>query len=81
MPAEGALRSPKVKSLKELHLVHSKEGRALEDFKQWLRGFRGFGKDTSQPKLAVIKTQSYSILLGCPDGHEAASSTVSCWVI
>lgn len=81
MPADRALRSPKVKSIKELHLVHSKEGDDLERFKQYLRGFRGFGNDTSQPKLAVIKTQSYSILLGCPDVHEAARSTVSCWVI
>ena len=81
MPAERAFQSPNVKPVEELHLVHSTEEKAFKGFKQYLKGFRGVGRDTSQPKLAVVRTQSYSLLLGCPDGHQAATSAVSCWVI
>ena len=80
MPAETALQSPTVKSIEELNLVHHTEGKALEGFKQYLKGFRGVDQDMSQPKLAVVRTQSYSLLLGCPDS-QAASSAVSYWVM
>ena len=80
MPAGRAFQSPKVKSIGELQLVHSTEEKALEGFKQYLKGFRGVGRDMSQLKVAVIKTQSYSILLGCSDDHQAASAAISCWV-
>ena len=81
VPARTALQSPKMKQIQALRLVHSTEEGAMQGFKQYLMGFRGVGKPTSQPKLAVVKTQSYSILLGCQDGDESATSGLSCWVM
>lgn len=65
--------------LGQMQLVHADQAKALNGFVQYLTGFRGAGKPLSQPKMAVVKTQTYTLLLGCINSQDSNSTTIQCW--
>lgn len=63
LPAEKAAVMSQTRLLRDMQLVHDGQAQKLQDFGQYLQGFRGAGNPTSQPKVAVVKTASYKLLL------------------
>ena len=66
--------------LGQMQLVHADQAKALHGFVQYLTEFRGAGKPLSQPKMAVVKTQTYTLLLGCNNSQDSNSTSLQCWV-
>ena len=81
MPMEKAVQAPNCRLIGALQLVHARQVEALKGFKQYLRGFRGAAKVRSQPKVAVVNTQSYCLYLGHATDSDAPEAAIQCWVV
>jgi len=80
MLADKAKNLQTIVRLGQMQLVQVDQGKALHGFVQYLTGFRGAGKSLSQPKMAVVKTQTYMLLLGCNNGQDSSSTALQCWL-
>ncbi len=67
--------------LGQMQLVQADQAKALHGFVQYLTGFRGAGKPLSQPKMAVVKTQAYTLLLSCSADRGTSRIALQCWVL
>ena len=81
MPADNARSMPNKVSIGHMQLAQQEQAQKLQGFVQYLQGFRGLGRPISQAKMAVVKTQSYTLLLGAPDGDMTKSVSLKCWVL
>ena len=77
MSADKAKTMQNLVPIGMLRSVHAAEATALKGFVQYLTGFRGAGRPMSQRKMAVVKTQSYTLLLE----QEANNAALECWVL
>lgn len=64
----------------QMQLVQADQAKALHGFVQYLTGFRGVGKPLSQPKMAVVKTQTYTLLLCCNSSQDSSSTALQCCI-
>lgn len=82
MPADKAMAMSNMAPIGQVQLVHSAQAKALEGFVQYLTGFRGSGRPMSQPKMAIVKTNDYLLLLSqdVHVGSESGSCALRCWV-
>lgn len=80
MLADKAKNLQTIAQLGQMQLVHADQAKALHGFVQYLSGFRGAGKPLSQPKMAVVKTQTYTLLLSCNNSQDSSSTTLQCWI-
>jgi len=80
MLADKAKNLQTIVRLGQMQPVQVDQGKALHGFVQYLTGFRGAGKPLSQPKMAVVKTQTYMLLLGCNNDQDSSSTALQCWL-
>lgn len=81
MPAVNAMQAHNLAPLGQMQLVKAEQTRALQGFTQYLTGFRGAGRPMSQPKMAVVKTQSYKLLLDHAVDFAISGTTLKCWLL
>ena len=58
----------------DLQLANVQQEKAMQDFAQYLAGFRGLGQPLSRVKAAVVQTQTYQILLQPSEAGSSSSS-------
>ena len=80
MPAEEAINMANLTFIGQLQLVQADQRNALKGFEQYLTGYRGPGRPMSQPKVAVVKTSSYTLLLKEAADLKARGHALDCWV-
>ena len=76
MSADKGMSMPELASVGQLRASTSDQVQSLQGFKQYLSGFRGAGRPVSVPKMAVIETSTYKLLLKAV----AEKAAVDCWV-
>ena len=75
MSADDGMSMPELAPVGQLCASNSDQVQSLQGFKQYLSGFRGAARPASAPKMAVIETSTYKLLLK----EAAQKAAIDCW--